>query len=819
MQGLDGVKVLELGHMVSAAYATKLMADLGADVVKVEEPDGDHARLRGPFPGGIVDPEKSGLFLYLNTNKRGVTLDLPHDQESLARLVAWADVLVHNYSPTQMAISGLDYATFRAFNPRLVMCSLTPFGLTGPHKDYRAYELTMAHGGGWAWVSPGGSDRPDLPPLKAAGQQADFQGGLAAATVTLAAYYRALQTGDGEHIDLSVQSFVASFLEHHFLFYSFLGRINSRLGTRIQDPWGIYPCQDGSIFVAVAEEDQWQRLLNLMGNPEWGTSELFRNAAQRTKNHRQLRPHLREWIKTWRVLELFHAGQAQRLCFAPVFDMAQMAEQEQLRSRHFFVDVAHPTAGTLTHLGPPYQLREPWWQIRRPAPLLGEHTREVLDSLPNGHDTHHTSRNRQAQSVLSPQSVRSALSTQPRAPRLPLEGIRVADFTWVWAGPFCTMHLAYLGAEVIKIESQSHFDLTRRLPICPPGIKPNVNRSGLFNQWSQGKKSVSINLTTPEGIAVVKELIAKSDVAVDNFATGVMERFGLGYTDLKTIKPDIIMASISGYGHTGPQKNYMAYGPAIAPLTGLSSLTGYVGGPPQEVGISYGDPNAGINAAVAICAALAARQRTGQGQYIDVSLWEAVATLVPEGWMDYVMNGTQPARQGNRDLRMSPHNCFRCAGEDEWVTIACGTNEEWHALCQAIGQTSLAHDPRFRTAQDRKAHEDVLEQLLTAWTTQRSKWEVTQTLQAAGVAAFPTMTSKDLAEDRHLSERGFFTRLPHPELGTQTHTGIPWLLSQSPDGVRAPAPLLGQDTDQVMRDVLGYNDEEIARLKEARVLY
>jgi len=806
MHGLEGVKVVELGHMVSAAYATKLMADLGADVIKVEEPAGDHARQRGPFPGGVIDPEQSGLFLALNTNKRGVSLDPRKERDALRRLVAWADILVHNHPPTRMTELGLDYDTFRELNPRLVMCSITPFGLTGPYKDYRACELTMAHGGGWAWLSPGGSDRADLPPLKAAGQQADFQGSLAAATATLAAYYRALQTGSGEHVDFSVQAYVASFLEHHFISYSVLGRVNSRLGRRLQDPWGIFPCQDGNIFVAVAEEDQWRRLCALMGNPEWSTSELFSDFMQRTKNQHLLKPHLQEWISRWRVMDLFHAGQEQRICFAPVLTMAQMAAQEQLHSRHFFVDVTHPRAGTLTHVGPPYQLREPWWQMRRPAPLLGEHNSEVKNET--GDWRLETS---------SPSST--SLKPQVSSPKLPLDGVRVADFSWVWAGPFCTMHLAHLGAEVIKIESRSHLDLTRRLPMFPRDVEPGLNRNVLFNQWSLGKKSVAMNLTKPEGIALARELITKSDVVVDNFATGVMERLGLGYDQLKKLKPEIIMASISGYGHTGPQKNYMAYGPAIAPLTGLSSLTGYSDGPPQEVGISYGDPNAGINAAVAICAALAARHRTGRGQYIDVSLWEAVAALVPEGWMDYAMNGTQPPRQGNRDPWMAPHNCFRCAGDEEWVTIACGTDEEWRALCHALGQPQLATDVRFRTARDRKTHEDALENLLTAWTSTRDRWDVTRSLQAVGVAAFPSMNTKDLAEDPHLNAREFFARLPHPEVGVQTHTGIPWRLRHAPNGVRAPAPLLGQHTDQIVRGLLQYSEQEIARLKEQQVLY
>ena len=799
MQGLEGVKVVELGQLVSASYAGKIMADLGADVVKVEEPGGDLARQRGPFPGGVADPEKSGLFLALNTNKRGITLDFARDRDRLAQLVAWADIVVHNYPAAQMAERGIDYDAFRRINPRLVLCSITPFGLTGPYKDYSAYELNVSHGGGWGWLSPGASDFPDLPPLKVAGHQCDFQGGVSGAMASLAAYQRALETGSGEHIDLSTQAFIAAFLEQNFVYYSYSDRIASRLGKRLLYPWGIFECQDGLLFILAVEEDQWERIVELMDKPEWAGWEIFKGVTERSKNQDVMKMYLDEWVKDWKVEELWHQAQSRRICFAPVFGMEQLSKQEQLRSRNFFVEVTHPKAGTVTQLGPPYQLREPWWQIRRPAPLLDQHTDEVLNALP------------------------PAPAPRPPAPspktRRPLEGVRVADFTWVWAGPYGTMYLTHLGAEVIKIESNTRIDITRRLPLYPKGMKAGVNRSGLFNQWSLGKKSVLINFAQPEGLAVVKELIKNSDVVVDNFATGVMERLGLGYDELVKIKPDIIMASVSGYGHSGPLQNYMGYGPAIAPLTGLSAMTGYAGGPPQEVGISYGDPNSGIHAAVAVAAALAARKRTGKGQYIDVSLWESVAALVPEGWMDYAMNGLEPTRRGNRDPLMAPHNCFRCAGEDEWVSIACGTDAEWQALCGAMDQTGLGAEARFRTVQDRKANEDELDNIITAWTRTRDKWQVTKTLQARGVAAFPSMNSKDLADDPHLTQRGFFAELPHAEVGIRKHTGIPWLLSESPNGVQSQAPLLGQHTDQIMRDVLGYSDEHIAQLKERQVLY
>ena len=799
MRGLEGVRVLELGEMVSAAYASKLIGDLGAEVIKVEEPGGDPARQRGPFPDDRVDAEKSGTFLALNTNKRGLSLDLVRDATALRQLVAETDILIHNYPPRRMAELGLAYEPFRQLNPRLVMCSITPFGLTGPHKDYHAYELTTAHGGGWAWLSPGASERPDLPPLKAAGHQADLQAGLTAAMVSMAAYARALETGQGEHIDLSVQEYVASFLEQNFVYYSYMGQVASRLGQRLLAPWGMFACRDGLIFMVTVEQDQWLRLVELMGNPEWASWEIFQDPFMRAQNWDVLKPYLDEWMQTWTVEELFKAGQERRICFAPVYSMEQLPRQRQLQERNIFVEVSHPAAGTLSHLGPPYRFQDDWWQITRPAPLLGEHNREIL--------------NRPARSA--PPAARP----QSSASRLPLEGIRVVDFSWAWAGPFCAMQLAHLGAEVIRVESQARPDLGRRVPIYPTGMEPGLNRSGYANQWHQGKKSTLLNLSKPQAIPIAKALIETSDVVVENYATGVMERLGLGYAELKQRNPGLIMASISGYGHTGPQKNYMGYGPAIVPLTGLSSLTGYADGGPSEVGISYGDPNGGLNAAVAITAAVIAKKRTGQGQYIDVSLWESMAVLVFEGWMDYAMNQRQPQRIGNRDPLMAPHNCFRCAGQDEWVSIACGTDGEWRALCQTVGRPELADDARFQTAAARKANEDALEELLTAWTQGQDKWQVTRTLQAARVAAFPSMTSKDLADDPHLNARGFFARLEHPEVGVRAHTAMPWRLSNAPNGVRAPAPLIGNDTDYVMRELLGYAAQEVAELKDAEVLY
>ena len=804
MAGLSGVRVLELGELVSAAYAAKLMGDLGADVVKVEEPGGDRARRRGPFPGGNPDPEQSGLFLYLNTNKRGVTLDLrtPDGRAQLERLISDADLLIHNVPPARMEEIGLRYDELSRMSPALVLCSITPFGLTGPYSRHRAEELTVTHGGGWAWLSPGALEQTERPPLKAFGHQADFQGGLAGAVASLAALYRARRTGVGEHVDLSVQEYVASFLEAGFIAYSYAGQVATRHGQRGLNPWRIFSCRDGLIFLCTIEPDQWDRLVEFMGRPDWAELDVFQDIVGRLQNVDLLHEFVQDWISGWTVDELYREGQKRRICFAPVLEMSELPEQDHLRQRGFFVEVDHPRSGPLLQPGPPYRLGEPWWGVRRPAPLLGQHNGELLaDEL-----------GRSRSAAPGPAGAATAGSG------LPLEGVRVVDFTWVWAGPFGAMQLAHLGAEVIKLESEGRPDLGRRLAIFQPDTEPGLNRSGYFNQWNQGKKSVQLNLGHPFAVEVVKRLVAECDVVIENFATGVMERLGLGYEQLREVRPDLIFASISGYGQSGPRRDYMAYGPAIAPLSGLSSLTGYEGGEPREVGISLGDPTAGITAAAAICAALVARQRTGRGQCIDVSLWESTAALVAEGFLEFAMNGRPLPRMGNRDPWMSPHGCFRCAGEDAWVTIACASEAEWRALCSVV-DSALAGDPRFRSARERKANEEELDKRIAAWTGDRDRWEVTRALQAVGVAAFPSLSPEDLAHDPHLEERGFFAQLEHPEVGTRQHPGIPWRLTRGPNGVRAPAPTLGAHTDEVLDGLLGYSAQEIAALRAEKILY
>jgi benzylsuccinate CoA-transferase BbsF subunit len=409
----------------------------------------------------------------------------------------------------------------------------------------------------------------------------------------------------------------------------------------------------------------------------------------------------------------------------------------------------------------------------------------------------------------------------------PLSGIKVADFTWVWAGPYCTLQLAHLGADVTRIETRTRPCVTRMLPPWPDGKFDSLNKSGYFNQYNQGKKSLSLNFKHPEAKEVAWRLIKEADVVVNNFASGVMEKMGFGYDAICKVKPDIIMISLSGYGDTGPYHEYVAYGPAQVPLSGLSSLTGYKGFPPMHAGFSYADPNAGVHGAFAVLAALFHRKKTGQGQYIDMSQWECAMGLLAEGILEYTMNGREPERSGNRDPFMAPHGIFKCQDLpekvmdmtiDRWVAIVCADDAEWARLARAMGKAELAEDPRFKTLQARKANEDELEAIITEWTLPQTFDEVARKLQAAGVTAAQCADNRYLCDDdQHIAQRNYWVELNHPEVGTKRHAGIPWRMSRTPTAVKAPAPCLGQHTDEVLAR-LGYNAAEIESLRKLGAL-
>ena len=417
---------------------------------------------------------------------------------------------------------------------------------------------------------------------------------------------------------------------------------------------------------------------------------------------------------------------------------------------------------------------------------------------------------------------------------LPLARVRIADLTAVWAGPYATRLLADMGAEVIKVESASSPDLLRTLGLLPPGTPKSYNRAAYFNHNNRNKLGCAIDLATAGGRDLFLQLVAVSDVVIENFRADVLDKLGLGYEVLRRVRPDIILVSMPGHGKTGPEAGYIAYGTHVEQLAGLVSITGYEGDVPHKSGISYGDPVSGTAAAGAVMAALLYRRRTGRGQFVDLSQRESLTTLLGEYVVGYSMTGRVPGPQGNGHPAWAPHGVFRCDGQggpsseaegrasqtsnDQWVAIAVRSDAEFAALCRVIGREDLAADPRFADGLSRHHHRAELDEPITAWTSGRSPFDAATALQAAGVPAGPVESYKQLVDDDpQLAARGFMEEVTHVDAGTWRMERPVWRFSDAPAHIRINAPGFGEHNEAVFQTLLGRSAAEIADLVAAGV--
>lgn len=399
---------------------------------------------------------------------------------------------------------------------------------------------------------------------------------------------------------------------------------------------------------------------------------------------------------------------------------------------------------------------------------------------------------------------------------LPLEGVKVADFTWVWTGPTTTKVLADFGATVIRIESTRRWDVWRATPPFKDDV-PGPNRGAIFNSINTGKLSATVNLGTPQGRELAKRFVAWADVVTDNFAGGAMERMGLGYEVLRKIKPDIIMMSSSLMGQTGPWHDSPGFGDQLSAISGLHEISGWPDRIPGEIGF-YTDFIAPRFNALTILAALDYRRRTGRGQYLDVAQHQGGVQYVAPLLLDYVLNGRVATRRGNEDDHAAPHGIYRCRGEDRWCAIAVCDAEEWRSFCAVLGNPAWVADSRFATLESRKQNAEELDRHVEAWTAERTDEEVMTQLQAAGVPAGRVNTVEDQMEhDPQLRFREFYQEQDHPEIGRYRPPRQPCLLSRTPARLRR-APLMGEHTEQVLKEILGMSDEEIGALRADGVL-
>ncbi|MBW2230673.1 MAG: CoA transferase [Deltaproteobacteria bacterium] len=798
---LSGIKVIELGEMVSAPFCAKLFADYGADVVKVEPPGGDVARQWGPFPDDQKDPEKSGLFHFLNTNKRGVRLDVATSEgrDRFLALIEDADVLIENQAPARMHELGLDWAALSAVNPDLVMISITPFGQTGPYADWKSYDLNAYHLTG---ASSRYCGRPGEAPLEHGTFAADFFGAVSGAAWGLAATLGRDNSAGGQQVDVSsAEAIAASFVGGQNIGgYAQDGKFDKRtgVGMPLAAPASIVPCKDGHVWMLALEPGQWNGLREVMGDPEWMQLEMFQDMFVRGENADLIYSMVEEWSAEHGKMEIMERCQAAGCPITAVFTVREAAEHPHLRERGYVIELENDRLGRYRSLGAPFKLSQTPGGPERAAPRLGEHDDEVLADL----------------------------STPSRGEgpsgdtgKLPLEGLRVANFGWVWAGPVTGQTLGFLGADVLKIESHARIDMTRTLPPFAGGER-DPNRSLSNNACWAGNGSVSLNLKKPEARQLALELIAQSDVVVENFGPGVMERLGLGYEELKRVKPDIIMFSMPAAGLYGPLKDVRTYGLSLTSTTGLDSLVGYAEGDIVPVENAFSDPFNGIFGAFAILTAVAHHKRTGQGQQIDFSQQEAVMQMVGPAFMDYALNGRVAGPKNNQHpLNVAaPHGVFPCAGDDRWISLVVMTDSDWGALVEAMDSPDWATAPGYATMAGRLADIDALHERIAAWTAGFDDRTLSQRLQDAGVAAAPVLTVADLLEDPHYKARETFIEVDHPLGYRETIYGAYVKLGRSRPDVR-PGPWIGQDNDRVFKGLLGLDEARYQALKDDEVIH
>lgn len=787
---LSDLRVLELGERVAAPYCAKLLADLGADVIKVERPSGDPARRRGPFRDDEPHPDRSALFLYLNGHKRGVTADLETDagRSAFREWVAWADVLIEDRPPGALEASGLGPDALLAANPGLIIASITPFGQTGPNRGHASYHLNLYHASGHASPFESGALRARRAASKAGGQLGEYDAGLTAAVGVLGAVLHRERTGRGQHIDVSKQE--AMMCLERVTIGRFANEPEPFSGRG--GPGGLVRAKDGWFIVNTLEPRQWQGLVEAMGSPDWSREAWLEDPRQRMERRAEIDAHVAEWAADRSRDEIYHAVQAHGTPAGPVRDVSEVLDWGQTRGRGFFRELTHPDVGPLLHPTLAYLSSEMPWQ-GAPAPRLGEHDAEVAHGLP-------------------PREPRAA---DDPAAAAPLAGVRVLDFTWAWAGPQASLLLAMLGAEIIKVESHARLDHSRVHTLTAGSLSGGIDESPVFNDLNLGKRSVTLNLGKPEARDLVRGIAAKSDVVLQNMRPGVLDRLGLGYDDLCKVRPDLIMLSSSAVGATGPEASYTGYAPTFACLSGVVSISGHPDEPPIALSGSV-DLRVGTASAFAVLTALHHRRRTGRGQHIDLSSTEVMSAMIGEAFLGYQLTGRVPERIGNRDASMAPHGCYRCRGEGEWITIAVGTEAEWEALCRVIDDPALAR-PEFGSAEARHRAQDALDEIIGRFTAHLPREEAVERLQGAGVAAAIVHDGASLARDPHVLARGVYETVEHPRMGPLKTVRPPWRL----EGAATPcaSPLIGEHNAYVLGEILGLSPGELDALVEARIVY
>ena len=781
MHPLDGYVVVDLSSGIAGAYCTKLLADGGAEVIKVEAPEGDPLR-RWSASGTEIPADGDGaLFSFLACSKHSVVADPGADVEFVNGLLADADAVV--WSPGSTVAEAFPPVDIHHAHPHLTVTAITPFGLEGPWHDRPATEFTLqAWSGGIVGLGRGSADRA---PVFVGGQVGDYLAGAYASAATMASRMR----GAAERIDLSMlETQILGLTYYPVSYYEMLGR-PWRDARRLTVP-GIARAKDGLIDIGCGTAQQWFDLCAMTGHQDWIDEESVLSITEQANENAD---ELYAWVESQTVDEIRDLATAFRIPNAPVANGANVETLDHFVERGSFT--ANPRDG-FTQPGPPYRTQPALLGAPQPAPRLGEHTE------------HYRQRDRR---------------TRETAPMLPFEGLRVIDMTTFWAGPSCTHMLAMLGADVIHVESTRRPDGTRLIAGIPVSEDQWWEKSPIFSGLNTNKKGLTLDLQSAAGRDVLMRLIATSDVIVENFTPRVLEQIGLDFAAVQAVRPDAIMLRMPGFGLDGPWRDNPAFAYVIEAASGISWLTGYPDRNPYEP-YSVGDPNAGVHALNALLLALEHRRRTGQGVHIEAAMVDAALNIAAEQVIEYSAYGAVLQRDGNRGPTAAPQNLYRTNEIDEfgrrdcWVAVSVATDEQWAALTDALGRPEWAADPALASADGRRRHHDLIDDHLNAWCETRTGDDIVDALWSHGVPVAKVIQPHRQSELPQLAARGFFEDVDHPVNARTPHSTLPFTSTRGPGRIHhQPAPLLGQHNHEVLAE-LGLSDKEIDDLEAHGVI-
>ncbi len=788
---LNGFVVVELSTGIPGAYCTKMLVDGGADVVKVEAPEGDPLRRWSASGAQIPVGEDGALFAFLAGGKQSVVADpaAPDGARLVDDLLGCADAVVWSHGSPVAELPRFGPAEVLARHPHLIVAAITPFGLTGPWSGRAATEFTLqAWSGGIVGLGRGA---PDRAPVHVGGRVGDYLSGAYASAAILAARMRVHSGASGELIDLSMlESHVLGLTYYPVTYFEMLGR-PWRDARKLTVP-GIATASDGLVDLGCGTAQQWFDLCAMTGHEDWIDEG---SPLSITEQANEKADELYAWVAEHTGAEVRDLATAFRIPNAPVANGATIASLEHFVARGSFVEnpagfrqPSHPYRITGVELRPPSR-----------APRLGEHTERHRGAA-------HAPR-------------KSGSGTKA----LPLNGIRVLDLTTFWAGPSCTHPMALLGAEVIHVESARRPDGTRLISGVPVTEANWWEKQPIFAALNTNKKDITLDLATEPGRDLLARLIATADVLAENYTPRVLDQLGLDYAAVQRINPGIVMVRMPGFGLDGPWRDNPAFAYVIEAAAGISWLTGYPDRNPYEP-YSVGDPNAGLHALNGVLLALEHRRRTGEGSLVEAAMVDAALNIAAEQVIEYTAYGSVLQRAGNRGPAAAPQNLYRTSEIDEfgrddsWVAIAVETDEQWDALRAALGDPHWAADPALATERGRRVGEDLIDEHLAAWCRERTGDDVVATLWPAGIPVAKVMQPHRQTDLEQLSARGFFEVVEHPVNGPARFTTLPFRSSAGPQRFHvAAAPLLGQHNRELLAE-LGLAAADITTLEAEGVI-